>query len=950
MTQSIYPEIRFVGREDELKRFEQILEQHAREKWAILLHGPGGIGKTQLLKKFLQLAREKYSSKEESLVFSEDDIIDLYWTEHRREESLLRSLAYRLDPEGFQEFFAASEDYAHDIVSDEDTVGLERLRDAFLMGYSRLKPGQIILAFDTAERLTESALHFFRGLLHDMHKGKPGTLVLLAGRSEARQKVEEALGDACESWEIGCLDKDDIKGYLVKEGLQGLKEEDLAEIAELTGGKPIRIALVIDWLKEGNSLPELLGDLKDSKHIDRNLVRRVASVQYPQDWLILYMALFSRRFNQEFASILLPDDPEKLKEYLEGMRRFFFVKYSPPSRSQPQGNWQLHDEMRDLLNIHIWPDEDPTGEIRLQVCRKVVEGYYQPQIEQASPDSFILADLKQEWLYYLLQIDFEKAFEKYESLAAEAEKGQERTASYFEALNAELEPYQFRMNERQRRKWKVNQVIAGSFSTEKAATERALQTMDSENWQNWDAVSQAEIRYRLARIYQRSGQMGRLFEVCAFEENQKGEWIHRSESALRKELSPSDHLAILLDYARLLTVVGLAYRSQNHMNHAIACFKEAIRICETVRAEDFEIQKAIALAVANAQNNLGYVYQRMGRTDEALAECQAALEIRERFGNPEQLGYSYNVIGTIRVEQLRPEEAESCFRKARSYFEKANFESGIGLVLVAHGRLLRQWGQYRQIHGEPTEKAKEKYEAAKPMLTQAVEIFRRLGDRPNLTEALNEKGTLLRQVQRWDEAESCYTESLRLAVGLSNQYRQADNECDLGILYFQKWKADGRPEDAEKALEHSERAAKIADEAQTYYIKSKARQTSASIYLEKARQGWAEGYKFAFEAAADAATGILRLSPNRFVESAAKRTLEYERVVRWLREEVIMQLPDQGLVDELVNLLTERWKNEIVEPETGKKLVTEFPGFITAMQSARRDYQLLKNPKTDGKE
>ncbi len=134
MTQSIYPEIRFVGREDELKRFEQILEQHAREKWAILLHGPGGIGKTQLLKKFLQLAREKYSSKEESLVFSEDDIIDLYWTEHRREESLLRSLAYRLDPRRLQEFFAASEDYAHDIVSDEDTVGLERLRDAFLMG------------------------------------------------------------------------------------------------------------------------------------------------------------------------------------------------------------------------------------------------------------------------------------------------------------------------------------------------------------------------------------------------------------------------------------------------------------------------------------------------------------------------------------------------------------------------------------------------------------------------------------------------------------------------------------------------------------------------------------------------------------------------------------------------------------------------------------------------
>lgn len=942
MTQSIYPEILFVGRRNELKNFEGILNQKQREKWVIFLYGPGGVGKTQLIKRFLQLAQEKCSSRTECLIFSENDLIDLYWTEHRREESLLRSLAYRLDPAGFQEFFAAVDAYTRDRISDEDTAGLEKLRDAFLVGYSRLKADQIILAFDTAERVTESILRFFRGLLYEMHREKPGTLVLLAGRPEARPKILETFQDRCEPWEIGPLGIEDIRDYLKEEGQIALEENDIKNIAELTEGKPIRVALTIDWLKEGNSLKDLLGDLKNPKEVDRNLVQRVAYVRYPEDWLILYMALFSRRFNEEFVDILLPNMPEKADVYLKRMGRFSFVKYYPPSPSQPMGNWQLHDEMRDLLNLYIWPTEDPTGEVRRQICKDVIDKYYVPkinQLEQSKTDPSLLLDLEQERLHYLLQVNFTEGFIKYEALAHEAEKNGERTASHFEALNAELSPYESVMNKIQFRRWKVNQVIAASFSPEKSTHEHALQMIKHQDWQNWDAVTQAEVRYRLALIYQRSGQQQYLLELCNYvpeEQSLGGEWITWFKKSLQDNLPSADYQAVLLDYARLLTTVGLVYRSQNHMNHAIACFKEAIRACESAKPTEDEDRRSIALAIANAQNNLAFVYQRMGRTDEALAECQAALDIRKRFGNLEQLGYSYNVIGTIRVEQLRPEEAESCFKQARNCFEKANYESGIGLVLVAHGRLLRQWGEYREISGELPEKAREKYEAAEPMLNQAVGIFRRLGDRPNLMEALNEKGTLMRQLRRWGEAEECYRESLGLAQRLSNKYREADNECDLGILYF-------RQGAMEKAIEHSERAAKIADEALAYYLKSKARQTSASIYLEQAnKKGQRKKYQLAFEAAADAATGILRLNPYLFVESAAKRTLEYERVVRWLREKVIMALPSQDLVNEAVQLLVERWKNEIVEPETGKKLVTEFPGFITAMESARRDYQLLK--------
>ena len=613
------------------------------------------------------------------------------------------------------------------------------------------------------------------------------------------------------------------------------------------------------------------------------------------------------------------------------MTRFSFVKYYPPSLHQTFGNWQLHDEMRDLLKKYLWPEEDVTGEMKQHALEAIIQKYYDLKITdleiQSDNDVSLLRIYNQERLYYYLLLDFDIGFNIYKQLTKDAERVVDRDVSYLEALNEEVKPYQKRMKDEQLMALQTNQIIAGMW-LKKNAREQVLKLIEEQNWQNWDVLHQAEIRFRLAEIYNRSHMEKHLFELCYLPdrdaEQPEGEWISWFKNQLKDLSSTKKFLPVLMDFGRVLNTVGMAYRSKNHMFHAIKYFKEAIRLFESV-----EPTVQILAAIANVQNNLGFVYQRLGRTDEALAECQAALDIRKRFNNLAQLGFSYNVIGTIRVEQLRPEEAESSFLQALGCFERANHESGRGLVLVAYGRLLRQWGEYREISGEPSESAYEKYYSAEPMLREAVGIFRRLGRMSDLVEALNERGTLMRQMKRWEEAISYYEESLRLACNLANEYREADNECDLGIAYF-------RMDDLRRALKHSELAADIAKKNEAYYLRSKARQTSASVYMKQHQ------YQMAITAAADAATGILRLSPDRFVESAAKRTLEYERVVKWLREKVILQLPDQNEVEKAIAVLIERWETEIVESHTGKKLVDEFPGFVTAMQRAKRDYSFLK--------
>ncbi|MBI4484208.1 MAG: tetratricopeptide repeat protein [Acidobacteria bacterium] len=61
---------------------------------------------------------------------------------------------------------------------------------------------------------------------------------------------------------------------------------------------------------------------------------------------------------------------------------------------------------------------------------------------------------------------------------------------------------------------------------------------------------------------------------------------------------------------------------------------------------------------AEAHTFLGWTYSFMGRLDEAIAECQQAIEVDPDFGNP------YNDIGAYLIEKGQPDEAVPWLQKA----------------------------------------------------------------------------------------------------------------------------------------------------------------------------------------------------------------------------------------------------------------------------------------------
>ncbi|MEK6986793.1 MAG: tetratricopeptide repeat protein, partial [Candidatus Thermoplasmatota archaeon] len=132
---------------------------------------------------------------------------------------------------------------------------------------------------------------------------------------------------------------------------------------------------------------------------------------------------------------------------------------------------------------------------------------------------------------------------------------------------------------------------------------------------------------------------------------------------------------------------------------------------ELERAAD-AYERSICLAPsAEAHTFLGWTYSFMGRYDDAIAECQRAIDVDPAFGNP------YNDIGAYLIEQGRLDEAIP-------WLEKAITATRYCCYFYAHTNLARVYVQQGM-----REKARKSLHAAlrvNPGYEPARELLRRL--------------------------------------------------------------------------------------------------------------------------------------------------------------------------------------------------------------------------------
>jgi tetratricopeptide (TPR) repeat protein len=121
-----------------------------------------------------------------------------------------------------------------------------------------------------------------------------------------------------------------------------------------------------------------------------------------------------------------------------------------------------------------------------------------------------------------------------------------------------------------------------------------------------------------------------------------------------------------LEQAEFYFKEGYRLQMSGDLEGAITAYKRSIELYPTAEAHTF----------------LGWAYSFQGRIDEAINECETAIEIDPDFGNP------YNDIGVYLIEKGEYDEAIAWLEKAmgaKRYEPRHYPHMNMGRVLVRKG-------------------------------------------------------------------------------------------------------------------------------------------------------------------------------------------------------------------------------------------------------------------------
>jgi len=118
--------------------------------------------------------------------------------------------------------------------------------------------------------------------------------------------------------------------------------------------------------------------------------------------------------------------------------------------------------------------------------------------------------------------------------------------------------------------------------------------------------------------------------------------------------------------AKVLSYMGNIYFYQNESEKAIECFENCIRIAENLRINDQDFLSTI-------YNNLGTLYIKLDKNNEANECLNKAISLKEESNVEDDvldLGHLYRKVGIIYANNLKYQEAKTCFEKAFDAYNK----------------------------------------------------------------------------------------------------------------------------------------------------------------------------------------------------------------------------------------------------------------------------------------
>lgn len=797
-SQQEYP---FVGREDALQAFAEVIQDPQRKYRVLFYRGAGGIGKTKLLQEIIRRYHDQVG-----LVVA-PNILDMAVTRTHRISGVREEIADLLGKEYFAKYRAKQERF----LTERDKPDGERVAESALRGLQKAADDQfkedcrkaypdriVVLLFDTFEKvIREDVGHY---VLYELPQDLPNFVFIIASRTPC--PVEELV----RTMELKGLAPEDAPAFFTSRR-QPISDEMAATLWKKLDGHPLRLDMALLWLSVGalsvEELIELPTDEKPCSPFDRTLLERLQMLgrvpgvtpetvageergrqEAAAFQIILLMAYFNRRFNRMFLGHTYTTGPgqaslDEAFNILDRLPALVFIK------RRPDGDLQLHDElerlilacMRDMLAARTVGGPWTLAEKELAWRAVNVYDYLieetDREAEQTNKEDRDdlerkALELRTERLGYVLRVDLDQGYEYF--IEHFDRNLRNREFGLCELFMAEIMPYKDRYNPRrfeiEDRQFQLA-LARGDFARAKELAETPKQKalllfgLHSNTYASEPAQAKQHLLEALGICQKATLSLDKTWSLVT--EEQEG----LLEACEGKPL-PLGPLA--LAQQRL----GWTCRLLGQMEEAIRWYENC---CKTAK----QMGKKGLWLYTEAQNSLGYIYGMVGRYDEARTLVSRSLKLRQQRGWQREVGYSYSTLGESNRFQRDYRAANTFYSYALEIFRALRDPEWQAIILHQRGENTRQiaWKQYKH---EEKQSAKELLEEAERDLRESRHLYEEYNVRRDYWIMLRRLGRTVRDKGFLAEAKELFQEGYEKAVSVGDLREQLECLVDLADI------------------------------------------------------------------------------------------------------------------------------------------------------------------------
>ncbi len=771
-----------IGRTTFLKTIYDAI-QNEGHTWLLYFYGPGGIGKTRLL--------EEITTKNgmwDKLTFRCTPILDMYHSDYQSSDGVRHSIVTGLEEGGdFQEYHAKRAELEEKLSAGISSGELQRLQleveKVFLENYRALaQKHRLVICLDTMELMqhesdpvqricrVETVDALVMNWLVEQLPTLPNTVILMAGRPENKERIEEiftkqfhAKNNSFKTKELVAFSLEETGKYL-REIAQKLKEQGDPNLAEtldkyenlgtnfhqVTKGRPVYLALTIDLFltqpREGKPFINaiLSGQEFPENDLEIQLIENLRGLPEPHGSIIRYLFNSRKGLN---ADMLQHFGMEEIESHLQWLEKLAIVKVRAVGKGdEQQKTYFFHDEVYNMYDQYF--------------KGKPLEGKnYQPFVE------YYRSKLQVDSLFYKMRVNPYQGYHFYYARQDhDAIVGHDH--SYDMRLRNEVlgflnryvdknSPYYDELIANRLGRDSVDRDCAvrwvrrhWAVGDSKTAREVALALITSEDpLFNWNEIDddfyKADLLVALVEAtVQEAAEVQKVIEVLnqdpSLDIKEVPDLLKYAIDILQKKVESQLDQAQEWHYHRILGAahnrLGYFYRTIGRYGLALSHYQQAV-----LHLDLADVKSELAFTLTNS----AYLLALNSRTTEALRLISRAIELHKSLKRHYPLALALNTKGIIRALDNHPNWGVQDCRDALETVEEIGDDRGIGMALIGLGYTLRKQANQWKFGGINTEMANASFQEAVGVLNKAKDIFSNKFTEPiRLWEAYNELGSL----------------------------------------------------------------------------------------------------------------------------------------------------------------------------------------------------------------